>query len=189
MHLKVFSSFESTYTTDDFTFEHAAEVNRGAAIRVAEWQIIAGLPEGHSSSLIDIGKRVLKGHVGVIDVAPMVTVADTENLVIQAKELQREEDRLKTTFPTATKVMDPDDSRSTNSEGKASSNSRGTGGESESSGVLVDKDDFGASQEDLLVEDVAEGIEQTSKKPSSAAVTSSKEMTSKSGTDDETKSG
>lgn len=132
---------------------------------------------------------MLKGHIGVLETASAVTVADTEHLVIQAKELQKEEERLKTTFPTATKVMDPDDGRSTNSEGKKSSNSQGTGDESESSGVLVDKDDFGASQEDLIGEEATEGVGQTSKGTNNAGVPSSEGTTSKLGMDDKSKSG
>ena len=145
---------EFPYDLDEFTFEDAAEIDRQAAARVAEWQKMEEPPEGHSISLIDIGKRILKGHVGVLEVTPAVKVADTEHLLIQAKELQKEEDRLKTTFPTATKVLDPGDDKSIESEGKKSS--QGTTDESESSGVLVDNDELGASQEDLVDEEVGD---------------------------------
>jgi hypothetical protein len=107
--------------------------------------------------LYETGKRVLKGHVGVIDVTSPITVADTDHLLLQAKELQKEEERLKTTFPSATKVMDPDDCQSTSSDGKTT-HSHGTGDESESSGVLVDKDDFASSREDLVIEETPRGI-------------------------------
>ena len=91
---------------------------------------------------------MLKGHVGVVDTPFAVTVADTEHLVIQAKELQKEEERLKTAFPTATKVMDPDDCQSSASDGNTS-HSQENGDESESSGILVTSEDFTGSQESL----------------------------------------
>jgi len=130
---------------------------------VVEWQKVEGLPEGHSAPLYETGKRVLKGHVGVLGVLPHVTVADTEHLLTQAKELQKEEDRLKTEFPSATKVMDSvDDGESTSSEGKAP-HSHGTGDESESSGVLVDKEDLSTWHEDLVNDDTSKDTGKTSK--------------------------
>ncbi len=133
----------------DFTLEVAAEIDREAGTRVAEWQTQEGLPEGHSSSLYDIGKRILKGHVGIIETPLTVTVADTEHLVTQAKELQIEEERLKTAFPTATKAMDPDDGQSSASEGNDEHCLENDDKRSESSGVLVSKEDFNGSQESL----------------------------------------
>jgi hypothetical protein len=108
-----------------------------ATDRVAEWQSLDSLPEGHSTSVIEIGKRVLQGLIGVIDAPASLKIIDTEYLVRQAKELENDVERLKSDFPAATKVMDPDDeSGSTDNEGTG-----GNGHESESSGVLVEKDE------------------------------------------------
>ena len=61
---------------------------------VAQWQSLDSLPEGHSSSAMEV-KRVLQGLVGAINVSPPLEVADTEHLLQQAKELQNEEECLK----------------------------------------------------------------------------------------------
>lgn len=68
----------------------------------------------------------------------------------QAKELQKEEERLKTAFPSATKVLDPDDGQFSATDGSEEHNQENDD-ESESSGVLVSKEDFGGSQESLGV--------------------------------------
>jgi hypothetical protein len=115
----------------------AEKVNQQAAERVEEWQTLDSLPNGHSVSLLDVGKRVLKGHVGAIDLPISPAMADTEHLVEQAKELQSEEERLKSDFPAATKVMDPTDESESTHSGSGPEN----GHESESSGVLVEKPD------------------------------------------------
>jgi hypothetical protein len=121
---------------DNFTFERGEVVNKAARNRVGEWQSLDALPEGHSIPLMEVGKRVLKGLVGAIDIPAPSVMADTEHLVEQAKELQNEEERLKSDFPAATKIMDPDENESTSSEGVGEN-----GHESESSGVLVEKDE------------------------------------------------
>ena len=144
--LKVLFFHDISYEIADFTLEVAAEIDNQAAARVAGWQTQEGLPEGHSTALYDIGKRIVKGHVGIIETPLTVTVADTEHLVTQAKELQKEEERLKTAFPTATKVMDPDDGHSSASEGN-DNHCLEDDDKSESSGVLVSKEDFNGSQE------------------------------------------
>jgi hypothetical protein len=115
----------------------AEKVNQQAAERVEEWQTLDSLPNGHSVSLMEIGKRVLKGHVGAIHLPISPAMADTEHLVEQAKELQSEEERLKSDFPAATKVMDPTNESESTHSGSGPEN----GHESESSGVLVEKPD------------------------------------------------
>lgn len=150
-------SLNISYGIAEFTFEVAAEIDKEAAARVAEWQTQEGLPEGHSTSLYDIGKRILEGHAGIIETPSTVTVADTEHLVIQAKELQKEEERLKTAFPTATKAMDPDDGQSSASEGNDEHSQENDDKRSESSGVLISKEDFNGSQESLGLIEGSEG--------------------------------
>ena len=110
-------------------------MNKATSDRVAHWQSLESLPEGHSIPLMEIGKRVLKGLVEAIEIPTSSAMADTEDLVEQAKELQAEEERLKSDFPAATKVLD-DESGSTSSEAMSKN-----GHESESSGVLVEKED------------------------------------------------
>jgi hypothetical protein len=115
----------------------AEKVNQQAAERVEEWQTLDSLPKGHSVSLMEIGKRVLKGHVGAIALPISPAMTDTKHLVEQAKELQSEEERLKSDFPAATKMMDPTDESESTHSGSGPEN----GHESESSGVLVEKPD------------------------------------------------
>ena len=87
--------------------------------------------------MIEIGKRVLQGLIGTIDVLAPLEISDTEHLLRLARELQNEEERLISNFPAATKVVDPDDEcRSTDNEGIAED-----GCESESSDILVKKDE------------------------------------------------
>ena len=114
--------------------------------RVAEWQIIETLPDGHSIPVLEIGKRVLTGLVGSIEVpAQSPVISDTENLVKQAKELQNEEERLKSDFPAAIKVMDPEEETS-------STDNEGNGHESESSGVIIEKEEISTPKDEKLVQ-------------------------------------
>jgi hypothetical protein len=138
--------------TDNFSFERADVINKITSERVAGWQSLDSLPEGHSIPLMEVGKRILKGHVETIEVPAALVVADTEHLVKQAKELQNEEERLKSNFPAATKIMDPEDeTNSTDNEGSA-----GNGHESESSGVLVEKDECSTPAEEKSAVDLVE---------------------------------
>jgi hypothetical protein len=121
-------------------------VNKLARERVAEWQTIDTLPDGHSIPVLEIGKRVLTGFVGSIEVpAEPSVISDTENLIKQAKELQNEEERLKSDFPAATKIMDPEDEAS-------STDNEGNGDGSESSGVIVEKEDSPTPKDEMLVQ-------------------------------------
>jgi len=111
--------------------------------RVAEWQTIETLPDGHSIPVLEIGKRVLTGLVGSIEApAQSCTVSDTENLVKQAKELENEEERLKSDFPAATKVMEPEDET-------LSTDNEGNGHESESSGVIIEKEEIPTTKPEI----------------------------------------
>ena len=131
----VIDSLMTLIRSETFSLEQAEAVNKVATDRVAEWQSLGSIPEGHSTAVMGVGKRVLQGLIGTIDVLAPLEIADTEHLVQQAKELQNEEERLKSEFPAATKVMDLDDeSGSTNNEGIA-----GNGRENESSDVLAEK--------------------------------------------------
>ena len=59
----------------------------------------------------------MKGLGGAVNIPTSVVMADSEHLVKQAKELQYEEERLRSDFPAAAKVMEPDDeNRSTGNE-------------------------------------------------------------------------
>jgi hypothetical protein len=111
-----------------------------AADRVAEWQSLDSLPKGHSITVMEVGKRVLQGLIGAIDVPAPLEITDTEHLVQQAKQLQNEEERLKSDFPAATKVLDPDDGSGATDNGGIGEN----GHESETSGHLVKKEECAA---------------------------------------------
>jgi hypothetical protein len=116
-------------------------MNKRAMERVLQWQNSDALPEGHSAALMEVGRRVLKGHVGAMDISSNVVMADNEYLVKQAEELQNQEERLKSEFPAATKAMDPEESSDSSSDGEPS----GSGHDSEESGVIVDMDECMAS--------------------------------------------
>jgi hypothetical protein len=121
-------------------------VNKLVGERVAEWQTIDTLPDGHSIPVLEIGKRVLTGFVGSIEVpAEASGISDMENLIKQAKELQNEEERLKSDFPAATKIMDPEDEAS-------STDNEGNGHGSESSGVIVEKEASPTPKDEMLVQ-------------------------------------
>lgn len=93
--------------------------------------------------MLEIGKRVLTGLVGSIEVpAQSSVISDTENLVKQAKELENEEERLKSDFPAATKVMDPEDETS-------STDNDGNSHESESSGIIVEKEEIPTAKTEM----------------------------------------
>ena len=93
--------------------------------------------------MLEIGKRVLTGLVGSIEVLAQSSVmSDTENLVKQAKELENEEERLKSDFPAATKVMHPEDETS-------STDNDGNSHESESSGIIVEKEEILTAKTDM----------------------------------------
>jgi hypothetical protein len=119
-----------------FTRDQEVNTNTKAAERVAVWQTCDGIPDGHSAALMDVGRRVLKGHVGVIDVPSPVVVANTEQLMKQAEELQNQEQRLKTEFPAATRAMDPEDESGSLSDGVHEN-----GHESEESGIIVEMEE------------------------------------------------
>ena len=127
---------EHTDLVENFSFERAEMVNRTALERVTAWQLLDSIPVGHSISLMDVGKSVLKGIIGAIDNPGPIVIADTEHLVQQVQELQNEERRLRSDFPAAAKVMEPDgdESGSTDNEGNGENEH-----ESESSGILVEK--------------------------------------------------
>ena len=121
-------------------------MNKLAGERIAEWQTIDTFPDGHSIPVLEIGKRVLTGFVGSIEVpAESSGISDTENLIKQAKELQNEEERLKSDFPAATKIMDPEDETS-------STDNEGNGHGSESSGVIVEKEESLTPKDEMLVQ-------------------------------------
>src|ERR1700737_2280758 len=82
------------------------------------------------------GRGLLKGHLGVLDVPRPVVVANTEQLMKQAEELQNQEQRLKTEFPAATRAMAPEDK-----SGSLSNGVRETGRESEESGIIVEMEE------------------------------------------------
>ena len=102
---------------DRFTFECAEMVNKLATDRVATWQSLKSLLGGHSSSLMDIGKASQAGE----------------------QELQAEEEALKAAFPTTIRIMEADEEAisSIDNEGNAEN-----GHKSESSGVLIEKDEY-----------------------------------------------
>jgi hypothetical protein len=130
-------------------------VNKTTTERVAKWQILDTIPEGHSMTLMDIGKRVLKGLVGAVDIPTPLVIEDTEHLVQLAKELQSKEARLRSDFPAATKVMEHDDeSRPINNEGIVEN-----GHESESSGVLIEKEESGTPGSDGPSGDPAKSLQ------------------------------
>jgi hypothetical protein len=108
MHWKVSACLLYNLIQETFGLEQAEEVNQQTAERVEEWQSLDSLPEGHNANLIEIGQRILKGHVGVLDipVAPPI-IKDTLHLLKEAKELENEEQRLKIEFPAATRIIDP----------------------------------------------------------------------------------
>lgn len=124
-------------SSEAFKFERAEAVNKVASDRVAEWQSLDSLPEGHSITVMKVGKQVLQGRIGAIDVPAPVEITDTEHFLQQAKQLQNEEERLKSDFPTATKVLDPDGGSGSTDNGGIMEN----GHEGESSSLLVEKEE------------------------------------------------
>ena len=72
-------------------------------------------------------------------------ISDTENLIKQARELQNEEEHLKSDFPAETKIMDPEDEAS-------STDNDGNGYGSESSGVIVEKEESPTPKDEILVQ-------------------------------------
>lgn len=89
---------------------------------------------------MDIGKRVLEGYTEVKETTAPQVPANTSELLEQAKELAQQEAKLKSNFPAATKVLDPEfEAPSGNSSSIVSVAENGH--ESESSGVLVEKEE------------------------------------------------
>jgi hypothetical protein len=121
-----------------FTYDQEVSENQKTAQRVAGWQAGESIPVGHSASLMEVGRRILKGHVGAMNIPVPVVMVNTEHLVKQAEELKNQEERLKNEFPAATKAMDPEDeSNSLVNIGVAEN-----GHESEESGVVVDREEY-----------------------------------------------
>ena len=88
---------------------------------------------------MDIGKRVLEGYAEVRQAVALQVPPNTSELLEQVKELAQQEAKLKSHFPAATKVLNPE------SEAPAGNSSSivgvaENGNESESSGVLVEKE-------------------------------------------------
>ena len=85
------------------------------------------------------------GLFGSIELATQSSVtSDTESFIKQAKELENEEERLKSNFPAAMKVMEPGDETS-------STDNEGNGHENESSGVVVEIENVLNGRDDTLV--------------------------------------
>src|SRR5271156_137397 len=144
----------------------AKVVNKATAERVAKWQALDSIPEDHSMSLMKIGKRILKGLVTEINIPPTPGMTETAELANKVKELQIEEQRLKTHFPAATKAMEPEKPESDTSSAPASADGTGENGEwSESSGVLVESDDCTPPKEQQTVAPEAEIVESKGEAP------------------------
>lgn len=130
-----------------FTMEKADEVNQQAAKRVQGWQSLDSLPESHNANLVEIGKRIVKGHVGVLDSAVAAPIIkDTGHLLKEVKALENEEQRLKNEFPAAIKIIGPsvDDPAAESPPRQSTEEVHENGHESEkseSSGVLVEQHD------------------------------------------------
>jgi hypothetical protein len=92
---------------------------------------------------MEVGRRVLKGHVGAMNIPAPVIMANTEHLVKQAEELRNQEERLKNEFPAATKAMDPEDE----SNSLVTIGVGENGHESEESGVIVDREECLCAQQ------------------------------------------
>jgi hypothetical protein len=107
---------------------------------------------------MDVGKRVLKGFVGIEEPIPTVT-ADTEKLIKQAKELQTEEERLKSSFPAATKMMEANDGTRCKDKEECPEN----GDESKIGNMLVEKEEHVTSGGGKFVGDSIGSITPSSK--------------------------
>jgi hypothetical protein len=125
---------------DAFSFQRGDIVNKETAERVAKWQTMESPPEGHSIPLIEIGKRILEGDQDVEEAEEPHVPTETSDLVEQAKELAKQEAKLKSSFPAAAKILNPE---LENPSGESSSmeSSAENGHETESSGVLVETED------------------------------------------------
>jgi len=114
----------------------AETVNKGATERAQKWQNMDSIPEDHSMSVMKIGKRILKDKLKTpINLPPTPENTETKDLVKQVNELRKEEERLKTDFPEATKAMEPERLGSSTSSGEILES------RSQSSGILVEPDD------------------------------------------------
>jgi len=111
---------------------------------------------------MEIGKRIIKGHVGVIDVPAADIAKDTEELLKQVHELQRREDKLKADFPTATKHVENESS--SEDDGGASH-----GYESESSGVIVELEDCMTPEAKMPTEESSTEVEKNTSNTQTAA--------------------
>jgi len=148
-------SFEwARLTVETFTFQRADIVNKETAERVAKWQTMGSPPEGHSIPLMEIGKQILEGDKEDQNIEPVRVATETSNLVEEANELAEKEARLNANFPAAAKILNLE--AETSSRNSSSTNSTmEVGHESESSGILVDKEEcvtpVDESEEDVPV--------------------------------------
>jgi len=108
---------------DKFSFERADIANKLALERVTSWQRLDSLPEGHSISLVQTGKRVLE-RLNKLD-----TMSET------APKPKEEKVREESGPGESTHHKNPEDGKGWWDE------TRKNGHESESRGVLVRTDD------------------------------------------------
>ena len=126
---------------DAFTSQRAEIANKETVERVMRWQTLDTVPEGHSIPLLEIGQRILEGEIKLKKIPETEHVpVETSKLVKQAQELAQKEEKLRSEFPAAAKVLEPIPERETESEQSRPSSETGNGHDTEDSGVLVEKD-------------------------------------------------